>query len=181
MPESNVELAPRRWWQWTWVEMLVVIAIIVVLIALLLPPVEWVSDGTRVLPVRVFVFDPQTGHPVPGAKIALSRGLGMYQTDQGPEIAKQFSGLSNWTDMELPNQTAQTDSRGFATVQFEFSVSASHKHPTPRAFPAKCWIMVQASGYGPVLITPGHPAVEVQRVIELGGFLVPVGLLRVDR
>ena len=180
MPESNAELAPRRWWQLKLVEILVVIAIVAVLIALLLPPVEWVSDGTRVLPVRVFVFDPQTGRPIPGAKIALSRGMGMYQPDQGPEIAKQFSGLSDWKDSAPPNQTALTDDQGFATVQFEFNVSASRKHPTRRAFPAKCWILVQAPGYGPVMVTAGNTAVEVQDVQNVGGFLVPVGLLRVQ-
>ena len=180
MPESNAELAPRRWWHLKLVEILVVIAIVAVLIALLLPPVEWVSDGTRVLPVRVFVFDPQTGRPIPGAKIALSRGMGMRQPDQSPEIAKQFSGLSDWKYLGFPKQTAQTDVQGFATVPFEFSVSASRKHPTPRAFPGKCWILVQADGYGRVLVTPGHLAVEVQDVQNVGGFLVPVGLLRVQ-
>ncbi len=72
MPESNTELARATLGQLKLVEILVVIAIVAVLIALLLPPVEWVSDGTRVLPVRVFVFDPQTGVLHFGAKIALS-------------------------------------------------------------------------------------------------------------
>jgi hypothetical protein len=182
MTESITSPDRLRWWQklTRWEILLSIVAVIAVLIALLLPPVQWASDGTRVLPVRVFVFDPDSGQPIPGAKVFLSRGLGMFESTQGPEIAGQFGSSKDWSDLVKPDQQGITNNEGLASVNFEFRVTASNLHPQPKLSPAKCWIRIEAPGYGTAMVTPGSIVVEVQKATEAGGFLVPVGLSKIE-
>lgn len=168
------------------VEILVVIAIIAVLAALLIPPVQWVSDGSRELPVRVFVFDRQTGEAIAGAKVAIFRSARLDSPEVAKSQAANFGDLDTWIDSgmgqdpEDRDNHADTDSEGFVVIPFKFSTSASHRNPQLRAFPAKCWIYVRSSTHGAVLTTPGSNPVVVSEVMERGGFFVPIGLARLS-
>ena len=48
--------SPKRFWELTWLEYLLIVIIAVVLYILLSSEAEWVADGTRELPVRRLLF-----------------------------------------------------------------------------------------------------------------------------
>ena len=192
---SETPIAPaspvKRWWnptlavivgkhRWdpTLIEMLVLTVIAVVLYALLTSEVEYVADGERELPVRVFVFDVETGKPMRGVDVGIVRSPGLYAVEDSAEIAQQFTKLTDYFQEMPADQKAPTDEHGLVTFQHEFSSGSSHKHPNTRVFPAKCWVVVQGEGFRGVVVSLGREAVEVGEVKRGGGFLVPIGIMR---
>ena len=173
-PESPV----KRWWNLTLIEILWILFVVVVLAVLLFSEVEYVADGTRELPVRVFVFDVETGKPIRGMDVGIVRSPGLYAVEDTAEIAKNFTKLPDYFQKMPADQKAPTDEHGLVTFQHEFTSCSSNKHPKTRVFPAKCWVVVQAEGFRGVVISLGREAVEVGEVKRGGGFLVPIGILQ---
>lgn len=170
---------PRR--RFSLVEILVVIAIIVVLIAiLLLPGPQWVADGTREFPVRVFVFDVDTGKPLPDAEVAvISRGVfRVYSVERAAEAAHELAPLQDHLDVVPASQKGHTDQHGIAALVVEVRTSSSDRHPQPRAFPGHNWVVVSAPGFRGVVFPLGAEPVLTSELRERGGFLVPIGIMR---
>ena len=170
----------KRWWNLTRVEILVVIAIIAVLIALLLPEAQWVADGTREFPVRIFVFDAERGEPVPGAEVAvISRGVfKVYSVERAPQAAQELVPLQDHLDLVPASQKGHTDEQGIASLIVEVRTSSSNKHPQPRAYPGHNWVVVSAPGFGGVVFPLSQEPVLTSELRERGGFLVPIGIMR---
>ncbi len=163
------------------VEILVVIAIIAALIAiLLLPGPQWVADGTREFPVRVFVFDAERGEPVKDAEVAvISRGVfRVYSVERAAEAAKELAPLQDHLDFVPVTQKGRTDEYGIAALVVEVRTSSSDRHPQPRAFPGHNWVVVSAPGFRGVVFPLGTEPVLTSELRERGGFLVPVGIRR---
>ena len=178
---SDAPASPvKRWWNLTRVEILVVIAIIAVLIALLLPEAQWVADGTREFPVRIFVFDAERGEPVPGAEVAvISRGVfKVYSVERAPQAAQELVPLQDHLDLVPASQKGHTDEQGIASLIVEVRTSSSNKHPQPRAYPGHNWVVVSAPGFGGVVFPLSQEPVLTSELRERGGFLVPIGIMR---
>ena len=175
------ESPEKRRWNLTRVEMLVVIAIIAVLIAIIiLPEAQWVADGTREFPVRVFVFDAERGEPVPDAEVAvISRGVfKVYSVERAPQAAKELVPLQDHLDLVPASQRGHTDEQGIASLIVEVRTSASDRHPQPRAFPGHNWVVISAPGFRGVVFPLSQEPVLTSELRERGGFLVPVGIMR---
>ena len=180
---SDAPIAPaspvKRWWNPTRVEMLVVIAIVVVLLAILIPEAQWVADGTRDFPVRIFVFDAERGEPVPDAEVAvISRGVfKVYSVERAPQAAKELVPLQDHLDLVPASQRGHTDEQGIASLIVEVRTSASNRNPQPRAFPGHNWVVVSAPGFRGVVFPLGQESVLTSELRERGGFLVPIGIV----
>ena len=182
-PRWNLTLAVivgKYRWDPTLIEMLVLTVIAVILGLLLIPEVQYAADGERELPVRVFVFNVDTGEPVPDAEVAvITRGpRGVYSVEDTQEAAKQFVPLQDHLDFVPATQKGRTNEQGMVSLQAVFRSGSSHKHPNTRVFPAKCWVVVSGHGFRGVVISMGREAVEVGEVKRGGGFLVPIGIMR---
>ncbi len=173
-----IEIMVKLRWNPTLIEILWIIFIVVVLIALLIPGVEYVADGTRELPVRVFVFDVETGEPIRGVDVGIVRSPGLYAVEDSAEIAQNFTKLRDYFQKLPADQKAPTDEHGLVTFQHVFSSGSSHKHPNTRVFPAKCWVVVQGEGFHGVVVSLGREDIEYGEVKRGGGFLVPIGIMR---
>ena len=186
-PETPTDLVkpPRRF---TLVEILFVIAIIAILMVLLLSEPQWVADGTRDLPVRVFVFDVDTGEPIRGANVIVTRALGVYSSSDIPAAAQQFRGLGEFTknnphpEQEEPQldglEHGETNELGLVTLQHTFYSGSSNKHPDTRVFPANCWIAVSSDHFPGLVVSLGQDPVSLGDLKRRGGFLVPIGIRR---
>ncbi len=180
-PRWNLTLAVilgKNRWDPTLIEILFLVIIAVVLYLLLSSEVEYYASGTRELPVRVFVFDVETGQSMRGVDVGIVRSPGLYAVEDSAEVARNFTELLDYFQNMPADQKAQTDEHGLVTFQHEFSSGSSHKHPNTRVFPAKCWVVVQGEGFRGIVISLGREAVEVGDVKRGGGFLVPIGIMR---
>ena len=104
----------------TMLEWAVIVVIVVVLIALLVPSVEGVWDGDRVLPVLVEVYDASTGHPIVGARVMILR-------EQRPSVGNRIhldsdSHESMWDNSKHGN----TDVEGLVRLEHKFDASGKH-------------------------------------------------------
>jgi hypothetical protein len=186
-PRWNLTLAVivgKYRWDTTLIEILVILVMAVVLYVLLSSPVEYVADGTRQLPVQVFVFDVDTGEPVRGAKVVVTRAPGVYSSDDLSDAAQRFRHLREYAHPHQGEpqidgvEHGETDDHGLVTVQHTFSSSYSHKHPDPRVYQAKCWIAVSSDHFSGVVVSLGQDMVSVGDLKRRGGFLVPIGIMR---
>ncbi len=177
-PETSK--TPSKLRRFTLVEILVVIAIIAVLIALFLPEAQWVADGTREFPVRIFVFDVDSGEPVRDAEASvISRGPALvYSVESALEVAKDFAPLQDHLNFVPATQKGHTDEHGIASLIVEVRTSSSDRHPQPRAFPGHNWVVVSAPGFRGVVFPLGAEPVLTSELRERGGFLVPIGIMR---
>ncbi len=169
---------PRRF---TWIEVSIVIAIIAVLIAIfILPEAQWVADGTREFPVRIFVFDAERGEPVPDAEVAvISRGVfRVYSVERAPQAAKELVPLQDHLDLVPASQKGHTDEQGIASLIVDVRTSSSNRNPQPRAYPGHNWVVVSAPGFGGVVFPLSQEPVLTSELRERGGFLVPIGIMR---
>ena len=170
--------SPKRFWELTWLEYLLIVIIAVVLYILLSSEAEWVADGTRELPVRVFVFDVESGEPIRGAEVGIVKSPGWYELENSAEIAQNHQGLPGYFQTMPADQKGQTDERGLIAFQHEFASGSGSKHPKTLVFPGKCWVYVSSEGFRGVVISLGAADVEYGEVKRNGGFLVPIGIVR---
>ena len=165
---------PRRWL--TLSEALVVAAIIVVLVALLLPATQWVADGSRKFPVRIYVFDASRKIPIEGAKVSLFRA---------PRIDGQSLRIPDW-GYRAPGTSrlvaepfeSLTNELGYVESTVEFMTSASSRQPTPHTHLTWVWVEVHAEEYGTVVVPVRYESEPTAQVREQGQLLVPIGLVR---
>ena len=165
-------------WDPTLIEILVLTVITVVLYVLLSSKVEYVADGTRELPVRVFVFDVDTGEPIRGVEVAVYSAMGLYRIEDCAERAKQFTGLMDYVKTMPADKKGRTDEHGLITLQEVFRSGSSNKHPNTRVIPARCWVIVSEANFRGVVVSLGREDVEYGEVKRGGGFLVPIGIMR---
>ena len=175
---TEPESPAKRWRDITLIEILVIVVIAVVLYVLLSSEVEYVADGTRELPVRIFVFDVESGEPVRDAEVGIIKALGLYEVENTAEIAKLFTGLPEDLKTMPADKKGQTDEHGLATFQVVFSSGSSNTHPNTRVFPGKCWVFVTCQDFRGGVISLGREPVEYGKVKRSGGFLVPIGIMR---
>ena len=194
---SDAPIAPaspvKRWWNLTLVEileklrwnpalfeMLWIVFVVVILAVLLIPDVEYVADGTREFPVRVFVFDVERGEPIPDAEVAvISRGVfRAYSIERAQEAAKELVPLQDHLDFVPASQKGHTDEQGIASLVVEVRTQSSHRHPQPRAYPGHNWVVVSAPGFRGVVFPLSQEPVLTSELRERGGFLVPIGIMR---
>ena len=173
-----VEILEKLRWNPSLIEILWILLIAVILAFLLIPEVEYVADGERELPVRVFVFDVDSGEPIRGADVAVYSARGLYRIEDCAERAKDFTGLMDYVKTMPADKKGQTDEHGLITLQEVFRSGSSNKHPNTRVFPARCWVIVTAANFSGVVVSLGREDVEYGEVKRGGGFLVPIGIMR---
>lgn len=159
----------------TLIEWLMIVTILAILAALLLPPVQWVSDGDIRIPVRVFVFDAKAAKPLSQAHVIIFRAPPL--TD-----AKLLSEFPERYDPAQPERLygvfeGATGADGMAVIESTFSVSASHRNPVPQAHTSWAWVAVQAKGYGSVVVPVSYESQPTAELRKRGELPVTVGLL----
>lgn len=159
----------------TLIEWLVRITIVSILAALLLPPVQWVSDGYLRISVRVFVFDAKAAKPLSQAHVKLFRAPPL--TD-----AKLLSEFPERYDPDQPERLygvveGVTGADGIEVIEYEFSVSASHRNPVSQAHTSWAWVAVQAKGYGSIIVPLSYESLPTAELKRQGELPVTVGLL----
>lgn len=122
----------RRLRSITVMELLTIISIATVFFAIVLPPVQWASDGDIVAPVRVLAFDVELAKPIVGANVVLFRAMPWVDDSflQSFEERHQFNPFDQSNELNLTNET------GEALINFKFHTEASHRNPTPHALTA---------------------------------------------
>jgi hypothetical protein len=165
----------------TLIEWLVVAAIAAVLIALLVPPVQW-ADGSIKVPVKVVVFNPETGQPVQDARVAIVRGLPASEEFSLADHRERLSGLRELLvagDLGTLNGSvgAGTGRDGTVTLDVEFRTGASHRNPVPRAHTRWYWVLVSADRCGTVAVPLRYESLTTKQLREQQTLSAYVGLL----
>lgn len=162
----------------TRVEWLVVLVIVALLIALLYPSVQWVSDGSIQIPVRVFVFDVAHSRPIPDAHVAIVHGP---LPRAGIDINEIHERVPDDLFEKLPSDlTALTGKDGTAVVHREFPTSASRKHPESKTHLHLAWVVVQALNYGTVAVPLAQDSMPTALLKEQQELFVPIGLKQAE-
>lgn len=134
----------------TLLDWLVVIVIVVILGALLLPPAQWVADGTIDVPVRVVVFDAVTTRPITDAAVAIvgaPSAAGVFGLEQRREVVANTLPAIDREDFSV-----RTNETGTATIDVKFDTVASNRNPERRAYTGSFWVIVSADQYGRVVV-----------------------------
>lgn len=154
----------------TVVEWLVILLIVGILAALLLlVPAQWVSDGVITLPVRVLVFDPLSEQPIVNAQVAIMKAPPVSSLDDVHQLHDRLPPV-------LKSTTGQT---GSVVIKFTFETNASNQRPVKRAHVGNAWVVVEAAGYGGVVVPVRYASQSTAELRKQGELLVTIGLLRV--
>jgi hypothetical protein len=159
--------------KWGRIEVLLVVANLCVLLALLVEPVKWASDGDIRLPVKIFVFDAFNCRPIPNAECLLFRALPVLDASNLTDDCPNCSSIG-----ECPNECRSvTDATGFSVIEYKFHTSASDKNPITRAHLTSTCVRVEATGFGGVVVPlryEGRPTSELRKE---GKISVSLGLI----
>lgn len=143
----------------TKLELAIIVVIVVVLIALLLPSVQGVWDGDRVLPVLVEVYDASTGHPIVGARVMIFR-------HQMPSVGDRVHLEADSHEWMWDNSKhGITDAEGLVRLEHKFDASGKHdgrKSISAWLFLYKARVCVTANSYGGVIVPVRYEATPLK-------------------
>lgn len=159
------------WREWT-----VLVLIALALAALLVPSPQWAASGTMRVPVRVVVFDAETGAPIAGALVAIVRAPPVTREFAPTESTELFSAW--WLAFDRGQILMRTLADGAVTIPTEFTTGFSDKNPEPRAHTRWQWVLVQADGYGRVAAPLRHESMTTESVRREGTLTTAVGMGR---
>ncbi len=158
-------------------EWVVIVLIVVVLFALLIPQVQWAGSGQRIIPVVVEVFDAPTGKPIAGARVTVTRGpmpeRGTNYEGHFPENIHE----GNYSRTEF----GKTNENGWVRIEHEFETSSGPSGHYVSLF--RCWVCVDARGYGGVAVPISRTPTRREWVVKDGvsqDVVVPIGLFPLD-
>lgn len=150
----------------TRMELAVISAIICVLVALIVPQGKWASSGDITIPVQVVVFDPVTAKPVVRARVAISRFRWAFDRNDMPQAQNLL--------VDAPRHA--TDDAGFVTIEHKFSTGANYERPVTHAHLNGAWVIVDADGYGQVLVPINNTSFPAGELRKWGKVVVPICL-----
>jgi hypothetical protein len=153
------------------IEWLVIVAITCVLVALIVPGAKWASSGDITIPVQVQVFDPISAKPVVGARVGISRFRWWF--DQADIVNSQ--------NLLADVQAHATDEAGSVVIDHKFSTGANHERPVTHAHLPGAWVIVEADGYGRVLVPVNNTSFPSGELRKRGKLVVPIGLCPLPR
>lgn len=188
LPEARFYCAIRslEWWpvvasggflQWHFrkpriIEALVLFALAAVVVALILPGAQWAASGSMRVPVRVFVFDASRGTPISNAHVAIFYAPPLVT----PESLEVNRDLYDPQNRGRDRNSATTDAKGTAVIEYEFRTGANHERPTMHAHLRWAWVHVHAEGYGGFVVPVRHESLPTKALRDQKELLVPVGL-----
>lgn len=157
-------------------QILTAIAVVSVLVAWLIPPVQWVSDGEIRVPVKVFVFDAVGNRPISNAECLVFRSLPAWDADMVSDFSEQGS-LNSPIDSWPEKSRAITDATGICVIEHSFLSTASDRNPKGSAHLMFSWVRVEAIGYGGVVVPVRFESRQTSKLRKEGEILAPIGLM----
>lgn len=157
------------------VEWLVIAAIIAILAALFVPGSQWASSGDVEVPVQVTVFDATTGKRIPGARVAIMRGLPAAMSN---DFSTRFPDrvVSSWRDLNSRESGETTDALGTALILQRFTTGASHTRPEAHAHVNNCWVLISTDLHGSIAVPLRHESMPIKMLREMEALPVAIGL-----
>jgi hypothetical protein len=156
-------------------EWFVIAAVVVGLAVLLFDPKLWASSGKVLVPVRVIVFDATTHKPIQGASVRVVWPRATLQ-----EVAETLGNVLPEDRFSQTTDPVSTAADGSAVFHIVIGSGASWKNRYGIVFTDYNWVMVQASGYGTVLVPLRHEPTPRKWLREQEFLPVYVGVSRTD-